>query len=250
MIFRYFPRGLDLLKINIVVLMFLPIFTGKPNFHEVKSCTDIKLKEIPLDVFQKCSENKSAIHCLPDENNNLGLSCFQATWISKGKCPSYNSYQGNMDEKACSTDYNGECPNDLYKSPLSVRFTGCYIKELIPPPTTTPSMTTETMKTKTPTTTLTGSTINVSVINKKGRETNQTGVCEPKKDWMIVFLVFFFLAVALIAVDCAVYKRIRRGKCKQILRKGDSRQQKIDAETSNPMVKKNDPECNGSVHQK
>lgn len=38
-----------------------------------------------------------------------------------GKCPSYNSYQGNMDEKDCSTDYNGECPNELYKSPLSVR---------------------------------------------------------------------------------------------------------------------------------
>lgn len=250
MIFRYFPRGLDLLKINIVVLMFLPSSTGKLNFHEVKSCTDIKLKEIPLAVFQKCSENKSAIHCLPDENNNLGLSCFQTTWISKGKCPSYNSYQGNMDEKDCSTDYNGECPNELYKSPLSVRFTGCYIKELIPPPTTTPSMTTETMKTKTPTTTFTGSNTNVSVINEIGSETNQTGVCKSEKDWMTAFLVFFFLAVALIVVDCAVYKRIRRGICKQILVKGNSRPQNTDDETSSHMIEKNDPKCNGSVHQK
>lgn len=201
-------------------------------------------------MLKKCQETSSVIHCLPDENNNLGLSCFQVTWMSENTCPYYNSYQGNMDEKACSTDYNGECPSAQYKSPLSVRFTGCYIKELIPPPTTTPSMTTETMTTKTLTTTLTGPTANVSVINEKGSETNQTGVCEPEKDWMIVFLVFFFLAVALIAVDCAVYKRIRRGKCKQILRKGDSRRQEIDDETSDPMVKKNDPKCNGSVHQK
>lgn len=65
--------------------MFLPSFTGKPNFHPVNSCTDIKLKEIPQEVFQSCSEPDKTIHCLPDENNNLGLSCFPVTWISKGK---------------------------------------------------------------------------------------------------------------------------------------------------------------------
>lgn len=65
--------------------MFLPSSTGKPNFFPVKSCIDIKLKDIPADVFQKCSENKSVIHCLPDESNNMGLSCFQVTWIRKGK---------------------------------------------------------------------------------------------------------------------------------------------------------------------
>lgn len=47
-----------------------------------------------------------------------------------------------------------------------------------------------------------------------------SGVCKSEKDWMTAFLVFFFLAVALIVVDCAVYKRIRRGICKQILVKG------------------------------
>lgn len=35
-----------------------------------------------------------------------------------GKCPSYSSYKGNLDEKACST--NGTCPSAQYKSPLSV----------------------------------------------------------------------------------------------------------------------------------
>lgn len=65
--------------------MLLPSSTGKPNFYPVNSCTDIKLNEIPEDVFQKCSETNSAIHCLPDESNNLGLSCFQVTWISEGK---------------------------------------------------------------------------------------------------------------------------------------------------------------------
>lgn len=68
-----------------VVLMSLPSSTGKRNFYPVNSCTEIKLKEIPIDVFQKCSETNSALHCLPDENNDLGLSCFQVTWISKGK---------------------------------------------------------------------------------------------------------------------------------------------------------------------
>uniref|UniRef100_A0A8W8KE57 Uncharacterized protein n=1 Tax=Magallana gigas TaxID=29159 RepID=A0A8W8KE57_MAGGI len=95
--------------------------TQKVNFYPVNSCTDIKLKDIPVDVFQSCSETAKTIHCLPDENDNLGLSCFAVTWISEGKCPSYNSYQGNMDEKDCSGDRNGECSGVLYKSPLSVR---------------------------------------------------------------------------------------------------------------------------------
>lgn len=68
-----------------MVSLFLPSSTGIPNFYPVNSCTDIKLKDIPEDVFQRCSTTNSAIHCLPDENNNLGLSCFQVTWISKGK---------------------------------------------------------------------------------------------------------------------------------------------------------------------
>lgn len=65
--------------------MFLQSSTRKPNFYSVNSCTDIKLKDIPEDVLKTCQETSSAIHCLPDENNNLGLSCFPVTWISKGK---------------------------------------------------------------------------------------------------------------------------------------------------------------------
>ncbi|XP_065936251.1 uncharacterized protein [Magallana gigas] len=138
MTFRYFPTGVYLLKISFVVLLFLSSSTEKTNFFLVNSCTDIKLKDIPVDVFQSCSETDKTIHCLPDENDNLGLSCFAVTWISEGKCPSYNSYQGNMDEKDCSTDYNRTCPGVLYKSPLSVLYTGCYINELTRP-TTTPT---------------------------------------------------------------------------------------------------------------
>lgn len=65
--------------------MNLPSSTGKTNFYPVNSCTDIRLKEIPVEVFQSCSGTDKTIHCLPDENKNLGLSCFAVTWISEGK---------------------------------------------------------------------------------------------------------------------------------------------------------------------
>lgn len=250
MIYRNFPRGLDLLKINIVALVFLPSAAGKQNFHTVNSCTNIKLKDIPIDVFQKCSKNNSAIHCLPDENNELGLSCFPVTWISEGKCPSYNSYQGNMDEKACSTDHNGKCPTALYKSPLSVRYTGCYIKELIPPPTTTQLMTTKTMTTKTPTTSTSSDPMsNDSIAAEKINKTCQNDVSKSEEGWKKALITILVLAVILIAVDCTIFKRILRDKVKQMLREGDSQQQNIDDETSNPMVEKI-AKCNGSVHQK
>lgn len=45
-------------------------------------------------------------------------SYFQNSFTDK--CPSYNSYQGNMDENDCSTYYNATCPGVLYKSPSSV----------------------------------------------------------------------------------------------------------------------------------
>lgn len=48
-----------------------------------------------------------------------------------GKCPSYNSYQANMDEKDCSTDYDRTCPVDLYKSPLSVRCKHQHVFEIL-----------------------------------------------------------------------------------------------------------------------
>lgn len=136
--FRFLPYCLILWKIN-------SGSTQKVNFFPVNSCTDIKLKDIPVDVFQSCSETDKTIHCLPDENDNLGLSCFAVTWISEGKCPSYNSYQGNMDEKDCSGDRNDECSGVLYKSPLSVRYIGCYVKEKLSTETSTSKLTTTTI---------------------------------------------------------------------------------------------------------
>lgn len=44
----------------------------------------------------------------------------QSYFFFTDKCPSYNSYQGNMDENDCSTDHNGTCPSAPYISPLSV----------------------------------------------------------------------------------------------------------------------------------
>lgn len=37
----------------------------------------------------------------------------------QGKCPYYNTYQGNMDEKDCNSKY-GNCPKGQFRSPLSV----------------------------------------------------------------------------------------------------------------------------------
>lgn len=205
MFFKCFLRGLYLWKIKIVtVLLFLQSSTGKPNFSPVNTCIDIKLKDIPLDVFQNCSTTNSAIHCLPDENNNLGLSCFPVTWISKDKCPSYNSYQGNMDEKDCSTDHNGTCPIALYKSPLSIIYTGCYIKELIPPPTTK-SMTTETMTTTTSKKSSSDPITNDSGVAEKRNETCQKCV-ECGDGWKIAFVVTFLLVVLAVFVVAIILK--------------------------------------------
>lgn len=269
---RFFQSELNGWKVIFVVLLFLPTSTGKPNFHPVNSCTDIKLKEIPEDVFQYCSQTNTAIHCLPDENNNLGLSCFQVTWISTGKCPSYNSYQGNMDEKDCSTDYNGNCPKALYKSPLSVSYTGCYIKELMPPPTTpttptTPLMTT--MTTKIPTTNKkpsSDSMANDTLINGKTCITkrNKDDVCKDSTGWIIAFVIVCLLVVALNAAVGIFYKRKMCDPCKQIIRKGfiqclpvfckvqepqnaDLQPQEGHVGSSAPMLMKK--ECNGLVKQ-
>lgn len=279
MVSRYFPSGLYLWQIIIaVVLVFLPCSTGKPNFHPVTSCTDIKLKDIPVDVLQGCTKNMSTIHCLPDESNNLGLSCFQVTWISKGKCPSYNSYQGNMDEKDCSTVYNGTCPSALFQSPLSLKYTGCYINELKPVPTTTtpttPLMTT--MTTKTPVTSKNLSsdpTANVPITAGNRTEPDQTGVVEGGKEWKIAFIIILVFAFALIAANCVCcifvyrYKRKVCEKCKQTIREAffqdlpaicdsrrpqnaESRQQDSHDGPDTPMVKIGYSKRNGSLHSK
>lgn len=154
--------------------------------------------------------------------------------INIDKCPSYNSYQGNMDENDCSTYYNATCPGVLYKSPSSVLYTGCYIKELIPTKTTTtPSMTTmktETMITKTPTTSKKPSsdqTANYSSINENMTQTNNV-VCECGKGWMIAFLFILLLAV-LIAALFVFYKIKLCDKCKQKAFRHDRKYQNADS---------------------
>ena len=65
-------------------MLFIHWTNGQNNFFKVPSCTDIKLRDIPEEVFEKCKEPDMVIHCLPDENDKLGLSCFSVTWIEAG----------------------------------------------------------------------------------------------------------------------------------------------------------------------
>ena len=65
-------------------MLFIRWTSGQNNFFNVPSCTDIKLRDIPEEVFEKCTEPGLVIHCLPDTMGNLGLSCFSVTWITAG----------------------------------------------------------------------------------------------------------------------------------------------------------------------
>ncbi|XP_078337532.1 uncharacterized protein LOC111136588 [Crassostrea virginica] len=111
----------------ILVLLHFHNARGNSNFYPVGVCTQLPLSGIPLEVFEKCSGAGLIIHCLPNSTGSLGLCCFNWTWISPGKCPYYNTYRGNMDEKDCSQ--KGLCPLQQYKSPSSLNYTGCYQKE-------------------------------------------------------------------------------------------------------------------------
>ncbi|XP_062589824.1 uncharacterized protein LOC134251433 isoform X2 [Saccostrea cucullata] len=100
---------------------------GQDNFYPVTSCTDARLKDIPLELLQACAKKGFFIHCLAKVSDEMGLSCFDTIWIEKGKCPYYNSYQGNLDERDC---IGSDCATMTYKSLLSVNYKGCYPKEL------------------------------------------------------------------------------------------------------------------------
>ncbi|XP_056008659.1 uncharacterized protein LOC125664076 isoform X2 [Ostrea edulis] len=114
-----------------ILLLLVHIIHGREIFYPVQSCTDITLAQIPEEVYQKCLENDRVIHCLPNDDDVLGLSCFSIVWIAKG----------NLDEKPCTGDAE-LCPPKQFKSPSSVLYKGCYIKE----PTTraTPTIATTT----------------------------------------------------------------------------------------------------------
>nr|XP_022336698.1 uncharacterized protein LOC111132988 isoform X1 [Crassostrea virginica] len=125
----------------ILVLLHFHNARGKSIFYPVQVCTQLPLSKIPLEVHENCSGPGLIIHCLPNTIDSLGLCCFNWTWISPGKCPYYNTYRGNMDEKNCSQ--KGLCPKQQYKSPGSLKYTGCYQKEFdITDSTTTEMFTT------------------------------------------------------------------------------------------------------------
>lgn len=75
-----------LLVILFTVMFLLLVFGayGENNFFNVSSCTDIKLEDLSVEVFEKCQGPGLVIHCLPDNHDNLGLCCFPITWIEKG----------------------------------------------------------------------------------------------------------------------------------------------------------------------
>lgn len=127
---KFLPTNWNYLKclIGYVTLLHQLAASQRSNFSPVKTCTQLTLKEIPVVVFDNCTGSNLVIHCLPDSQDNLGLSCYPPRWISPGKCPYYNTYQGNMDEKDCSLKY-GNCSTGQFRSPLSVMYGGCYIKE-------------------------------------------------------------------------------------------------------------------------
>lgn len=121
--FRFFSVDMYLWISAFVLLLSSPSSTLK-SFYPVKSCSDR-----PHELLQNCTRANETIHCLSDEHNNTGIGCFPVAWINKDKCPYYNSYEGRMDEKACSKE-DGICPTKLYKSPLSVEYSGCYVRKI------------------------------------------------------------------------------------------------------------------------
>uniref|UniRef100_K1QIL9 Uncharacterized protein n=1 Tax=Magallana gigas TaxID=29159 RepID=K1QIL9_MAGGI len=164
----------------------------RSNFSPVKTCTTITLREIPVVVFDNCTGPGLVIHCLPDSTDNLGLSCYPPRWISPGKCPYYNTYQGNMDEKDCNSKY-GNCPKD----------DGCYIKEERIITTTEALTTTEAMIMKTTTCEPVKSNCSTLVsAAEEGKSTSCTGeivACIVLAVFIVLLLVVLLLKFTRVA---------------------------------------------------
>ncbi|XP_078337530.1 uncharacterized protein LOC111135322 [Crassostrea virginica] len=189
----------------VVIMLVIRWTSGQNNFFKVQSCTDIKLRDIPEEVFEKCKEPDMVIHCLPDENDNLGLSCFSVTWIEEGGCPYYNSYQGNMDERKCDPRY-GSCSPGLYKSPSSLSYKGCYAKEY---DTTTIAVTTTEMETIPPV----KCPMNDAVANRTNNTSSE--ICEEctcATEIAVAVILTLFILGCCIGVGVAVifYRKLRK----------------------------------------
>ncbi|XP_061188496.1 uncharacterized protein LOC133196652 [Saccostrea echinata] len=133
-------------KYILELLLDAALVFGRDNFYPVRSCTEVTLAEIPLDLLKTCAEKKDfIIHCLSENTNEeMGLSCFTPIWIDQGECPYFNNYQGNLDARACM---GTQCATKTFSSPLSVEYKGCYPKELL---STVSATTTSVMKQSTP----------------------------------------------------------------------------------------------------
>lgn len=188
--------------IGYVALLHHLAVSQRSNFSPVKTCTTLTLREIPVAVFDNCTGPGLVIHCLPDSTDNLGLSCYPPRWISPGKCPYYNTYQGNMDEKDCNSKY-GNCPKGQFRSPLSVMYDGCYIKEERIITTTEALTTTEAMIMKTTTCEPVKSNCSTLVsAAEEGKSTSCTGeivACIVLAVFIVLLLVVLLLKFTRVA---------------------------------------------------
>lgn len=67
-----------------MILLLICVANGQNNFYKVSSCTDINLKDLPEELFERCKEPDTVPHCLTDSYGNLGVSCFRVTLIKPG----------------------------------------------------------------------------------------------------------------------------------------------------------------------
>lgn len=191
--------------IGYVALLHHLAVSLRPNFSPVKTCTTLTLREIPVAVFDNCTGPGLVIHCLPDSKDDLGLSCYPPRWISPGKCPYYNTYQGNMDEKDCNSKY-GNCPKGQFRSPLSVMYDGCYIKEERIITTTEALTTTEAMIMKTTTCEPVKSNCSTLVsAAEEGKSTSCTGEIVACIVLAVIFIVLLLVVLLLKFTRVATY---------------------------------------------
>lgn len=197
-----------------VLLLSSPSSTLK-SFYPVKSCSDK-----PDEILQNCTRADETIHCLSDEHNNTGIGCFPVAWINKDKCPYYDSYRGSMDEKTCSK-VGGNCPTKLYKSPLSIKYSGCYVRKIEKP--TTEGAVSEPMVT--------------DYHSGTGNETNQGGAsCEKCESGR---RIGFFVLVAIFSLALAAVVFVMKNKRCRPCNKESSGKDEKDSKLGDKLLNQN-----------
>ncbi|XP_062583854.1 uncharacterized protein LOC134245598 [Saccostrea cucullata] len=193
---------------GVIMLLITGSVHGRSIFFPVSSCTDISLAQVPIEVYQNCSGKNRVLHCLPNDNDDLGLCCFSITWIEKGRCPYYNNYQGNMDERKCPGD--SDCPDKLFKSPLSLNYKGCYKKEQT---TTTTTVYTTTSESQTTTAKERDSRTTIpQSCNCSRTMCNESLESSSGPNVIVLVTVFIFILVVMCAVFVFVVNRKKKEK--------------------------------------